>query len=111
MLAVPIGHGERIVACDECGDLHTHEFRSSSDLLHALQVAALEVDRGVLERLRADDLTLSEEGALSSALAASGLPDTVHYRFRCTVCGDLFELLADTVHGSGSWKREGEAAS
>ena len=94
------------MACDECRELVTHEFRASADLLHALQVAAFEVDRGALRRLRAEDLDIAEQQALNSMLDASALPDTVRYRFECAVCGDRFELFADTHRGGGRWTRE-----
>lgn len=97
------------MACEECRDLQTHEFGSSSDLLHALQVAAAEVDRGALRRLQAEVLTPYEREALQSSLASEALPGTVQYRFVCTVCGDRFELCADVAQGTGSWTRQ-EAA-
>jgi hypothetical protein len=97
------------MACDECRDLGTHAFRSSADLAHALQVAAQELDRGALEQVRASDRSIPEQVALRSALFAGALPDEVLYLFRCTVCGDCFELSADTEHGGGGWKRNDEA--
>ncbi len=97
------------MACEECRNLQTHEFGSSSDLLHALQVAASEVDRGALRRVHVGELTTYEREALQSSLASEALPGTVHYRFECTVCGDRFELCADVAQGTGSWTRQ-EAA-
>jgi hypothetical protein len=94
------------VPCDECRDLNTHEFRSADDLLHALQTAAAEVDRGALRRIQAEEMTLPEEEALASALATEALPVMVRYRFQCTVCGDRFELAADTSGGKGGWTRQ-----
>jgi hypothetical protein len=73
--------------------------------VHALQVAAAEVDRGALERIDAVDRSIPEQAAIRSALSAGALPDIVLYRFKCTVCGDLFELSADTHHGGGGWTR------
>lgn len=96
------------MACAECGELNTHRFRSPADLLHALQVAAAEVDRGALRRTNVKDRDIPEQQALDSILAASVLPDMVKYRFQCTVCGDRFELVADTDHGDGGWVREDE---
>lgn len=93
------------MACDECRELTTHAFRSADDLLHALQLAAAEVDRGVLKRAEARNLTPEEQRALDSAFESSSLPDTVRYRFECTVCGDRFELTADTVSAKGGWTR------
>ena len=93
-------------SCEECRDLNTHAFRSPDDMLHALQVAAGEVDRGVLRRIDAEEPTLAEHEALASVFAANTLPELVRYRFQCTVCGDRFELLADTSRGTGGWTRE-----
>ena len=94
--------------CDECRELHTHRFGSRTDLVNALQVAAGEIDRGVLEPLPAGDRTHPEEVAIRSALQAGALPDVVLYRFRCTICGDRFELSADTAQGNGEWRRNEE---
>jgi hypothetical protein len=96
------------VPCDECRELHTHRFRSRTDLVNALQVAAGEVDRGALEPLAVVDRTIPEEVAIRSALQAGALPDVVFYRFKCIVCGDRFELAADTHHGNGEWRRNDE---
>ena len=96
------------MACDECRELQTHKFRSPADLVHALQVAAAEVDRGALRRTNVEDLDIPEQQALDSILAANVLPDIVQYRIQCAVCGDRFELFADTHHGTGGWTREGE---
>ena len=93
------------MACDECRDLNTHVFRSREDLIHALQVAAAEMDRGALEQVRAVDLAIPEQEALRSAISSGALPDVVVYRFKCAVCGDAFELNADTYHGGGGWTR------
>jgi hypothetical protein len=96
----------RRVACEECRDLTTHTFRTTEDLTHALRTAAAEVDRGVLAPLREKDLAAHEQEALYSALAADAVPDVVRYRFECRVCGDRFELWADTGDGGGGWRRE-----
>jgi len=96
------------VACEECGELRTHAFRSRTDLVHALQVAAGELDRGALEHVRSSEPGISEQVAVRSALSAGALPDIVLYRFRCCVCGDRFELFADTYHGTGRWTRNDE---
>src|SRR5512141_315604 len=93
------------MTCEECRDLETHVFRSVDDMVNAVQVAAAEVDRGVLERIHVEDLRPAEEEAMSSVFSANALPGTVRYRFKCTVCGDRFELYADTTEGTGGWTR------
>lgn len=97
------------MACDECRELTTHAFRGPDDLIHALRLAAEEVDRGVLERVGQDIPSAVEQEALASALACGALPNVVRYRFRCAVCGDRFALAADPETGQGGWLRE-EAA-
>lgn len=94
--------------CDECRELNTHRFRSLEDLINALQVAAAEADRGVLRQVNERKATISEHEALQSVFVSGALPDNVSYRFSCTICGDGFELLADTREGSGTWTRNDE---
>ncbi len=96
------------MACEECRDLETHQFRAPDDLIHALRVTAEEMSRGVLSRV-GDEIApgTAEREALDSMLASGALPGVLRYRFRCEVCGDLFSLTADTSTGAGSWTREG----
>jgi hypothetical protein len=94
------------MSCEECRELETHAFRTAEDLIHAIRLAAEEVDRGVLSRLTTHSLAPNEQEALDSSLASGALPNSVSYRFRCVVCGDQFALVADTSSGLGSWTRE-----
>src|SRR3954464_4998005 len=94
--------------CDECRDLSTHVFRAPDDLIHALRLAAEEMNRGVLARDDGVVLRESEQEALETSLASGALPQQVIYRFRCMLCGDRFNLAADPTTGEGGWLREGE---
>lgn len=96
--------------CDECHELNTHAFRNPDDLIHAVRLAAEEVDRGVLRKLGVDTPRAAEQEALASVLACGAMPDAIRYRFACEVCGDEFTLAADTTHGRGGWIREERAA-
>lgn len=100
----------RAVSCEECRELSTHVFRSPDDLVHAVRLAAEETDRGVLSRVTAEPLPAPAQEALDSSLMSGALPRTLHYRFRCEICGDLFTLDADTRTGEGGWTRETGAA-
>jgi hypothetical protein len=93
------------MTCEECRELTTHEFRSTDDLVHAVRLAAEEVDRGVLRRVTSERLAAAEQEALDSSLDSGALPNSVRYRFRCEVCGDHFTLHADTSTGQGGWTR------
>lgn len=97
------------MTCEECRELSTHAFRTAEDLIHAIRLAAEEVDRGVLCRETARSLAANEQEALDSSLASGALPGSVSYRFRCVVCGDRFSLQADTRSGLGGWTRESAA--
>lgn len=94
------------MACDECRDLQSHAFSTHADLVNAVQVAAQELDRGVLARVETTTRSVAEEEAVYSAMDAGATPQAILYRFRCTVCGDRFTLSADTTTGEGAWTRE-----
>ena len=94
------------MTCEECRDLQSHAFRAPADLVHAFQVAASEIDRGVLRRLDREELGAREQEAVYSALDSDALPGTMRYRFECTVCGDRFELWGNSATGEGAWTRE-----
>lgn len=92
--------------CEECRSLSSHKFRSPDDLIHALRLAAEEMNRGVLSRDDGVVLRESEQEALESSIASGAVPRELTYRFRCNLCGDRFLLLADPETGEGGWTRE-----
>jgi len=94
------------LSCEECRELSTHAFRTPDDLLHAVRLAAEEVDRGVLARVAGAALEPAAQEALDSSLDSGALPNRIRYRFRCAVCGDHFTLEADSATGEGGWTRE-----
>jgi hypothetical protein len=94
--------------CEECRELSSHAFRAPDDLIHALRLAAEEMNRGVLARDDGVTLRESEQEALESSIASGAVPRSLAYRFRCNVCGDRFLLEADPETGEGSWSRVGE---
>jgi len=96
------------MSCEECHDLKTHRFRSGTDLVNAIRLAAEEVDRGVLSPITTRDRSISEQETIGSALRSGALPDAVLYLFKCTVCGDAFALTGDTDQGNGEWIRNDE---
>lgn len=94
--------------CEECRELTTHLFRSVDDLVNAVRLASEEVERGVLSRVATRAVSSAAQEAIDSSLASGALPNRVHYRFRCEVCGDRFTLSANAESGEGGWTREGE---
>jgi hypothetical protein len=99
------------MTCNECQPLSSHAFRSVDDLIHAIRLAAEEVDRGVLERDEDRERDSVEGEAIDSSLATGALPAHLCLRFRCRVCGDRFLLEADTSDGQGAWTREEDPVS
>jgi hypothetical protein len=97
-----------VSACEECRDLQTHRFATGADLVHAVQTAASEMERGVLVREAMESRTAAEEDAVYSAMDAGATPTTILYRFRCSVCGDRFTLTGNTETGEGEWIRNDE---
>ena len=96
------------MACEECAWLSSHAFRGPDDLVHAVQTAAQETDRGVLKRVERRDLGANERAALDSAFDSGHVPGVIRYRFECTSCGEGFELVANTETGEGNWRRDGD---
>jgi SAM-dependent methyltransferase len=94
--------------CDECRELTTHLFRSVDDLVNAVRLASEEVERGVLSREATRARSSAEQEAVDSSLSSGALPNRVHYRFKCEVCGDRFTLSADASSGEGGWMRDGD---
>jgi hypothetical protein len=94
------------MTCEECVTLESHAFRGPDDLVHAVQTAAQETDRGVLKRVQWRELASREQAALDSAFDSGNVPSIIRYRFECTSCGDRFELVGNTENGEGTWRRE-----
>ena len=95
--------------CEECRSLSTHAFRSADDLIHALRLAAEEMNRGVL--VREDAVVVlrdSEQEALESSIASGAMPRELDYRFRCALCGDRFVLAGNPQTGEGGWTRQAD---
>src|SRR5260221_11345148 len=106
-MSICSGAAANNMPCAECRELSTHTFRSPDDLIHALRLAAEEMNRGVLCRVGEGVVPGTAAGdALESALATGAVPQVVAYRFRCEVCGDHFSLTADMSQGLGGWTRE-----
>ena len=60
------------------------------------------LDQGTLEQLTGDSLR---------EIALGSWGDLVESTFRCTACGNRYELQVETYHGSGgAWRRCGRDA-
>jgi hypothetical protein len=98
------------MTCAKCQDLCVrYEIRSPKDLGKALTIAKQNVDDGtVSEIVDKNPLGLPPFGSLRPN---GPWDDLIAYRFRCTDCGELFSLNAETYHGQGgAWEPERRAA-
>lgn len=86
--------------CPSCKDLDIEfKIRFPSDLRQAIAVTRDNLADGTIS-----DATVGGDGKPFDELVSSGRwDDVLHYRFQCNTCGKLFELHAETYHGSGGW--------
>ena len=97
-----------IVPCELCDTFDTQiEIPLPSDLARILGELKAAVAAGKLEYNSSESNPASIDQPDFNALEPTGpYPDTLHYYFGCPKCGCMFELKAETYHGSGgSWKR------
>jgi len=86
--------------CPSCKDLNTEfQIKFPSDLKKAIAVTRDNLADGTISNVtKGGDCKPFEE------LVSSGKwDDVLLYRFQCNTCGQLFELSAETYHGSGGW--------
>ena len=98
--------------CGHCADLCVeYLIRTPSELRKAIAVVNKNlIDGTIMERKGATPTDLT--GPSFASVAAGGpWDDIVAYSFQCTNCGEVFELTANTYHGSGGAWRPKKAAS
>ena len=84
--------------CTTCGSLMSEvEIKSPGQLQRVAESVAPYVRDGALEQ-QAGTGTLDE-------VAKGRWEDFVSARFRCTSCGRIYELVAETYHGAGGHLR------
>jgi len=86
--------------CPACKDLNTEfKIKLPSDLRQAIAVTCDNLTDGTIS-----DVTTAEDCKPFDELVSSGKwDDVLLYNFRCNTCSQLFELSAETYHGSGGW--------
>jgi hypothetical protein len=90
--------------CERCSTLRQRfEIRVPADLSKAIRVARDNVADGTIVEVPSPLPGINKP--FSSILADGPWDDSMAYEFRCTTCGQLFSLSADTYHGSGGeWR-------
>ena len=88
---------EILPMCPSCKDLNTEfQIRFPSDLKQAIAVTRDNLADGTISDVTSGDCKPFDE------LVSSGQwDDVLLYQFKCNSCGHLFELYAETYHGSG----------
>lgn len=86
--------------CSKCHDLCVkYEIQFPSHFKKALAIAKENVEDGTLEVIK--DRGSKYHTDFNDISANGPCDDLVSYKFRCTNCGRIFELSAETYHGSG----------
>jgi hypothetical protein len=98
------------MACAKCDELCVRfPIRQPHELRRAIEIASQNVADGTISEV--PDTNSYSEVSFSELAAGEPWGDTVGYRFRCNVCGELFSLHAETYHGSGGyWEPENPKA-
>jgi hypothetical protein len=96
------------MTCPRCADLCVvFAIRSLGELQKAFAVAGDNLRDGTVEEIAAESGGFEPRVPFLNVLEGASPGDYVAYRFRCTSCGELFALTAETYHGSGgSWHPE-----
>jgi hypothetical protein len=95
-----MGENVRITMCSSCKDLNSEfQIKLPSDLRKAIAVTRDNLADGTIS-----DVTIHGFCKSFDDLVSLGKwDDVLLYHFKCNTCGQLFELSAETYHGSGGW--------
>jgi hypothetical protein len=101
------------MTCPHCTDLCViFPIRSPSELRKAISVAGDNLQDGTIEEISVETVSFEPRVPFLNVLDGAAPGDHVAYRFRCTSCGEVFALTAETYHGSGgSWRAERSEAN
>jgi hypothetical protein len=87
------------MACEKCADLCLeYEIHTTGDLRKAFAVVRDNLADHTIQQVSGSDV-LSDIKSIEEGGGWSG--DHLSYQFKCTNCGELFNLDAETYHGSG----------
>lgn len=96
------------MTCPRCNDLCVvFPIRSPGELRKAISVAGDNLRDGTIEDISVEAAGFESGVPFLSVLDGAAPGDYVAYRFRCTSCGQVFALTAETYHGAGgAWRAE-----
>lgn len=93
------------MTCSRCEEMDEHvRIRTPRELFRTIGVIRKAVSDGDVEEIDPGPMKITL--AFNEISEAGPLEDLLLYRFRCSECGQNFELVAETYHGSGgSWSK------
>lgn len=100
------------MSCHRCAALCV-EYRIStpSELQRALAIARENLADATIEEMPCAAVGAMGAPPFSEVSPRGPWRDVLDYRFRCTTCAQVFELHAETYHGSGGAWRPKDPAS
>jgi hypothetical protein len=98
--------------CDRCASLCVeYRIKLPVELRRAIAIAHENIADGTIEEIPSASSATLGDAPFSNVKTDGPWDDVVHHRFRCRSCGELFELSAETFHGSGgAWRAEDRAS-
>ena len=98
------------MSCEKCEDLCVRfAIHAPYQLRQAIRIAKQNLDDLTLSEI--EESPFSMQASFSQVADGGPWDDVVGYRFRCTSCGEMFSLHAETYHGSGGyWEPENSSS-
>jgi hypothetical protein len=98
--------------CDRCASLCVeYRIKVPAELRRAIAIAHENIADGTIEEVPLAAAAGYSDTPISNVKPDGSWDDVLHYRFRCSSCGELFELSAKTYHGTGgAWRPEDRAS-
>lgn len=94
------------MSCKDCEELNV-EYRvaSPSDLRNAIAVARDSIKAGTIQEIPSQSIAFGGNASFQDIANGGAWDDFVCFDFKCSHCGQRFQLSAETYHGSGgAWR-------
>lgn len=100
------------MSCDRCANLCVeYRIKLPVELSRAVALAHSYVADGTIVEVQNSSVATLGDRPFSEVTANGPWDDVLYHQFRCSNCGELFELVAETYHGSGgAWKPKNTAS-
>ena len=94
------------MSCKDCEDLSVeYQIASPSDLRQAIAVVRDSIEARTIQETPSRPNAYGGNASFQDIVHGGAWDDFVCFEFQCTQCGQLFQLSAETYHGSGgAWR-------